>query len=183
MNARRTFVGFVVTGCLVVSTAVLLPTVGWSQDVKVENAMELLRRNAAKLGPPKIEGTDTVASKPVPALYFGSTKINNTVDLVDSVTMQASGSGLVAASEVNVTIFVKSGEEYVRVSTNVKKDDGTRAIGTTLDPKGKVIESIKKNEPFYGNVDVLGKPYVTGYEPIHDESDDVIGIYYVGYQK
>ena len=66
---------------------------------------------------------------------------------------------------------------------NVKKDDGSRAIGTILDPKGKVIASIQKNEAFYGEVDILGKPYITGYEPIRDQSKGVIGIYYVGYLK
>ena len=81
------------------------------------------------------------------------------------------------------TIFVKSGDDYVRVSTNVKKDDGSRAIGTILDPKGKAIASINKNEAFFGDVDILGKPYTTGYDPIHDASGAVIGIYYVGYMK
>ena len=45
------------------------------------------------------------------------------------------------------------------------------------------IASIQKNEPFYGEVDILGKPYITGYEPIRDQSKNVIGIYYVGYLK
>ena len=81
------------------------------------------------------------------------------------------------------TIFVASGNEFVRVSTNVKKDDGSRAIGTILDPKGKAIAAIQKGEAFYGDVDILGKPYTTGYEPIRDESKTVIGIYYVGYLK
>ena len=43
--------------------------------------------------------------------------------------------------------------------------------------------SIRKGEPFYGEVDILGKPYITGYEPILDSSKSVIGIYYVGYRK
>jgi hypothetical protein len=30
---------------------------------------------------------------------------------------------------------------------------------------------------------ILGKPYITGCEPIRDPSKNVIGIYYVGYQK
>jgi hypothetical protein len=100
--------------------------------------------------------------------------MNNNFDLVDAVVTQAGGTA---------TIFVKNGDEYVRVATNVKKDDGTRAIGTILDPKGKAIESIKKNEAFYGEVDILGKPYITGYDPIVDQSNAVIGIYYVGYLK
>ncbi len=175
MNARRDFVRFVVIGCLVVSAAVLLPSIGRSQEnTKVQDAMELLKSEAAKLGTPKIEGTDMAGSKQVPAIYFGTTKINNNFELVDSVVKQAGGTA---------TIFVKSGEEFVRVSTNVKRDDGTRAVGTILDPKGKVIGSIKKDESFFGDVDILGKPYVTGYEPIHNQSHDVIGIYYVGYLK
>ena len=129
---------------------------------------------ADERGPPKTEGTDIVAGKEVPAIYFGSTKINNNYDLVDEVVEQAGRTA---------TIFVKSGGEYVRVATNVKKDDGSRAIGTVLDPKGRVILSIQKNEAFYGEVDILGKPYITGYEPIRDQSKNVIGIYYVGYLK
>jgi hypothetical protein len=152
----------------------VLPGVGQAQDAKVKTAMDLLKSMADKLGPPKIEGTDTVAGKQVPAIYFGSTKMNNNFDLVDEVVKQAGGTA---------TIFVKSGDEYVRVATNVKKDDGSRAIGTILDPKGKAIESIKKNEAFYGEADILGKPYITGYDPIRDGSKNVIGIYYVGYLK
>ena len=79
------------------------------------------------------------------------------------------------------TLFVKAGDEYVRVTTNVKKDDGSRAIGTILDPSGPAIEKIKKGEAYYGEATILGKPYLTGYEPIRDASDNVIGIYYVGY--
>jgi len=77
--------------------------------------------------------------------------------------------------------FVKDGNDFVRVATNVKKDDGSRAIGTILDPTGPAIAMIKKGEPFYGEALILGKPYMTGYEPIRDGSNKVIGIYYVGY--
>ncbi len=173
MSLKQAVVGVLTIGCLI-SSAVLLPSVGHAQDVKVKAAMEILRSKAEKLGPPKIEGTDTVAGTQVPAIHFGSTKQNNDFALVDDVVKAAGGTA---------TIFVKSGDEFVRVATNVKRDDATRAIGTMLDPKGKAIESIKKNEAFYGDVDILGKPYTTGYEPIRDAAKNVIGIYYVGYLK
>jgi len=171
MNLKQAVVGILMAGCFM-GAIMVLPGVGEAQDAKVKTAMDLLKSMADKLGPPKIEGTDTVAGKQVPAIYFGSTKMNNNFDLVDEVVKQAGGTA---------TIFVKSGDEYIRVATNVKKDDGSRAIGTILDPKGKAIESIKKNEAFYGEVDILGKPYITGYDPIRDGSKNVIGIYYVGY--
>jgi len=85
---------------------------------------------------------------------------------------------------VSATLFVKTGDEYVRVSTNVPKPDGSgRATGTILDPKGKAIVAINKGEAFYGEVTILDVPYITGYEPIKDASGKVIGIYYVGYKK
>jgi predicted Zn-dependent protease len=141
---------------------------------KVMAAMALLQSEAAKLGPVKIEGTDVVAGKQVPAIYFGGTKVNNSFDLVDDVVKKAGGTA---------TIFVKSGDDYVRVATNVKKDDGSRAVGTVLDPNGRVIAEIRSSKAFYGDANILGKTYTTGYEPIRDAANNVVGIYYVGYVK
>ncbi len=141
---------------------------------KVKSSMTLLQSEAAKLGSPKVEGTDSVAGQQVPALYFGDTKVSNDFELVDEVVAKMGGTA---------TFFVKHGEDYVRVATNVKKDDGSRAVGTILDPKGKVIVNIRNNEPYYGEATILGKAYMTGYEPIRGSANDVIGIYYVGYLK
>ena len=183
MNIKQFAIG-ISTVALFIGSAPSLPTFGQQvqdanlpsasdvQDARVKTAMDLLESMANKLGSPKIQGTDLVAGDQVPAIYFGSTKINNNFDLVDDVVKQAQGTA---------TIFVKNGDKYVRVATNVKKDDGSRALGTLLDPNGKAIESIKKNRAFYGEVDILGKPYITGYKPILDASQNVIGIYYVGY--
>jgi methyl-accepting chemotaxis protein len=77
---------------------------------------------------------------------------------------------------------VRSGDDFVRVSTNVKRDDGARAVGTLLDPNGKAIVAIRAGKAFYGLVDILGNPYLTAYEPILDEQGQVIGIWYVGYK-
>src|SRR5215475_7572088 len=173
MQVRQIALVTLTFACLACA-AMLLAQVGQAQDAKVVTAMQLLESGANKLGPPKIDGTDAVAGKEVPAIYFGQTRMNNNFQLVDEVVNQAQGTA---------TIFVKHGDDYVRVATNVKKDDGSRAIGTILDPKGKAIESIRKGEPFYGEVDILGKPYITGYKPIQDSSQKVIGIYYVGYLK
>jgi hypothetical protein len=173
MSSKQSVVGILVAAALVLA-GLFAPSSGTAQEQRVKTAMELLKSMADKLGPPKIEGMDIVAGKQVPAIYFGSTKMNNNFSLVDEVVKESGGTA---------TIFVKNGEEFVRVATNVKKDDGSRAIGTILDPKGKAIASIQKDEAFYGEVDILGKPYVTGYEPIRDPSKGVVGIYYVGYLK
>ena len=174
MTVRHATIGFLAVAFISAASLMLVGSVR-AQDIdKVKAAMALLKSKAEKLGPAKLEGTDIVAGKTVPAVYFGAAKMNNNFDLVDEVVKEAGGTA---------TIFVKSGDEYVRVATNVKKDDGSRAIGTILDPNGKAIQSINKNEAFYGEVTILGKPYITGYEPMRDAANTVIGIYYVGYMK
>jgi len=173
MNRKSFIAGLLGASCFVASAA-LIPSTAYAQMDRVKASMEALKSNTAKLGAPKLGDKDAVAGKDVPALLFGTTKMNNSFDVVDAVVKEHGGTA---------TLFVKSGDEYVRVSTNVKKDDGSRAIGTILDPKGSAIGMIKKGEPYYGDATILGKPYVTGYDPIKDARGDVIGIYYVGYMK
>jgi hypothetical protein len=137
--------------------------------------MKTLKAMTAKLGPPRLEGNEAVGGKDAPALYFGKAKINNNFDIVDAVGMR-DGKGMTA------TLFAKSGDEYIRVSTSVPKPDGSgRAVGTVL--AGPALESIKQGKSYYGEVPILGTPYVTGYEPIMDSSGAQIGVYYVGYNK
>jgi hypothetical protein len=140
----------------------------------VDRSMAALIAGTERLGPPRLEGRDPVAGKDVPALYFGSTKMNNSFDLVDEVAREAGG----AAS-----LFVKSGDEFVRVSTNAKTGNGSRALGVLLDPKGPAIERIRRGEAYYGESFVKDAAYIAGYEPIRDASGKVIGIYATGYLK
>ena len=140
----------------------------------VNRSMAVLIAATETLGPPRLIGRDPVAGKDVPALYFGSTKMNNFFDVVDDVANKAGG----AAS-----LFVRSGNEFVRVATNAKKSDGSRALGVLLDPKGPAIEKIRRGEAYYGESFVLDTAYVAGYEPIRDPSGNVIGIYATGYVK
>jgi len=137
--------------------------------------METLKSMTAKLGAPKLEGKDAVGGKEAPALYFGTTKVNNNFDIVDAIGKE-DGKGMTAS------LFAKSGDEYIRVSTSVPKPDGSgRAVGTAL--AGPALESIKAGKAHYGEVPILGTPYVTGYEPMKDSSGAQIGAYYVGYKK
>jgi hypothetical protein len=165
---------FICGSSVVAATAMLMPSVSEAQMDKLKLSMTALHAKTAKLGEPRIEGSDPVAGKDVPALYFGKTKMNNFFDVVDEVVKEHGGTA---------TLFVKAGDEYVRIATNVKKDDGSRAIGTILDPNGPVIAVINKGDAYWGDATILGKPYVTAYDPIKDAASKVIGIYYVGFLK
>ncbi len=157
------------------ATLLLGPSTCNAQDARIMKSMATLKEQTTKLGGPKIEGKDLVGGKEAPALYFGSTKMNNNFTMVDEVAAE-DGRGMTA------TLFVKGGDEYIRVTTNVPRPDGSgRAIGTIL--AGPALEAIKAGKPYYGKVPILGTPYVTGYESIKDTSGEIIGIYYVGYSQ
>ena len=161
----------------------LMASAANAQEPRTATLMTTLKEKTAKLGAPKIEGTEAVGNKLVPVLYFGSTKMNDNFTLVDEVAKEG-GPGMA------VTLFVKAGlpleqhapiEEYIRVATTVRLPDGRRAVGTVLGPPA--LESIKAGHPFHGEVAVLGTQYITDYEPIKDASGQTIGAYFVGYKK
>ena len=136
-------------------------------------SLETLKSKSTRYGVASLEGTEDVAGKKVPVLMFGKKKINNSFDVVDDVKKSHGGTA---------TLFVKDGDEFIRVSTNVLKPDGTRGIGTPL-ARNKAYDSIMKGETFCGEVEILGKPYDTCYEPIKDAGGKTIGIFYVGFVK
>ncbi len=171
---RKQFIASLFAAGIFVTLCPFAQGVAMAQTDKVAAAMASLKAKTASLGAPRIDGKDVVAGKEVPALYFGATKMNNFFDVVDEVVKENGGTA---------TLFVRLGDDYVRIATNVKKDDGSRAIGTVLDAKGPAIAMIKTGKPYYGDAAILGKQYVTGYEPIKDAANNVIGIYYVGYLK
>jgi hypothetical protein len=80
------------------------------------------------------------------------------------------------------TLFVWDGSNFTRVSTNVLKPDGSRAIGTVLDPKGKAFAALSQGRPFSGVVDILGSPYTTSYVPMLDDQGKMVGAWYTGYR-
>jgi Cache 3/Cache 2 fusion domain len=162
----------------------LMASAANAQEPRTATSMTALKEKTAKLGAPKIEGTEAVGNKLVPVLYFGSTKMNDNFTLVDEVAKEG-GPGMA------VTLFVKAGipqaraaggDEYIRVATSVRLAYGIgRAVGTVMG--SPALDSIKAGEPYYGEVEVLGTPYITHYEPIKDASGETIGAYFVGYKK
>ena len=98
MNIKRIII-FSTVGSIVVAFFLLLPSAVRAEDTqKVQAAMTVLKSKAEKLGPAKIEGTDTVDGKTVPAIFFGAAKMNNNFALVDDVVSEVGGTA---------TIFVK----------------------------------------------------------------------------
>jgi methyl-accepting chemotaxis protein len=140
------------------------------EEVKI--GMASIKNEATKTGIPNIDGTIEFEGRTIPNLKLGKSEVTNNFTVVDKVKEIAGGTA---------TIFVNNNGEFLRISTNVINSSGERAIGTILDQNGKAIQKIKGKESYYGLVNILGKPYLTGYEPIFDNEYNVIGIWYTGY--
>jgi len=138
---------------------------------RVQNSMRLLKKMGAELGPARINGTVSVNGVSANNIYLGSSGQGNDFALVDGLTEIMNGTA---------TIFSKTGQDYIRIATNVIKND-KRAIGTKLSPTGKAIVNINNGRPYFGEVDILGNPFLTGYAPMFDSNGETIGIWYVGY--
>jgi hypothetical protein len=127
----------------------------------------------AKIGAARLEGTDRAGDKDVPALYFGERKINNNYDVVDAIRK---------AHTATATVFVKSGDEFVRVSTNVLTPEGKRGVGTQL-ARNAAYAAVVKGEQFCGPIDVLGTAFDACYNPLKDAKGQIIGVTYIGHKK
>lgn len=93
-----------------------------------------------------------------------------------------------AMMHTNVTIFQRMNDkgDMLRIATNVRKDDGTRAVGTFIpatNPNGtpnEVIKSVLSGKTFRGRAYVVNQWYLTAYEPLKDASGNIIGMIYSG---
>lgn len=111
-----------------------------------------------------------VGERTTPALHLGARTVNLDFSLVDRFTRETGGVA---------TIFVRDGEDFVRISTSLKKEDGSRAIGTALDKTHPAYQKILAGETYRGAARLFGHDYYTKYVPIR-ENNNVIGILFVG---
>jgi methyl-accepting chemotaxis protein len=79
------------------------------------------------------------------------------------------------------TIFEKKGEDFLGIATSLKKEDGSRALGTTLDRNHPAYPLLLKGETYIGKATLFGKDYMTKYVPVKDGSGNVIGVYFIGF--
>jgi len=82
----------------------------------------------------------------------------------------------------NATLFVydEASSQFVRRSTNVKKENGDRAVGTQLTADHPAQALLRRGEAYQGPAVLFGKSFMTSYFPISNPAGKVIGIVYVG---
>ena len=79
------------------------------------------------------------------------------------------------------TIFVTDDKGiFIRRTTNLKKENGERAVGTALAPDHPAQTPLKAAQPYYGPAMLFGRSFYTAYHPVVDAAGKVIGVLFIG---
>jgi methyl-accepting chemotaxis protein len=114
----------------------------------------------------------TVAGVQTPSLFLGSDLLNNDFDEVDEFKDTSGGVA---------TVFVRSGEDFIRISTSLTKQDGSRAIGTALDHQHPAYQRLLAGQSYVGRAVLFERSYMTQYTPVRDAAGKVIAVLFVGF--
>ncbi|MCK1787188.1 methyl-accepting chemotaxis protein [Pseudomonas sp. TNT11] len=113
-----------------------------------------------------------VAGVQTPSLYLGKVLLNNNFDGVDEFKQMSGGVA---------TVFVRSGDDFIRISTSLTKQDGSRAIGTVLDRQGPAYSRVVGGQTYIGRAVLFDRSYMTQYSPVRDASGKVIAVLFIGF--
>jgi len=152
----------VLSGMLFVVVKQTVETTTFDQTrAEVIHAEGMLHYLADQKGPPAIVHGQ---------LVFGRWVAYHNYALVDAV-LHATGA--------TATIFqLRADGTLVRVATNIKKANGTRAVGTIL--QGPAAAAFARGENYIGINPILGQPYVTEYDLIRNAAGQPVGVLYTG---
>ena len=109
-------------------------------------------------------------------ILYGGILLNRNYEIVDRVKeIVYKGEQYKGRDKGTATIF----QQDLRISTNVKNENGERAIGTRVSKE--VNEAVLvEGKPWIDRAFVVNDWYITAYEPIKNINDRIIGILYVG---
>jgi len=115
--------------------------------------------------------TVDIGGRQVPTLMVAGQALNLNFAVPDSFTERTGG---------NATVFAATGDDFVRVTTSVKKENGERAVGTALDKASPAYAALRAGRTYVGLAALFGKQFITQYEPVRDGAGKIVGALYVG---
>ena len=156
-----------------------------SPELAAQALMDVIPTPKAKPHKDKQESSGIMLKTAVPILddqgnflgvLLGGILINRNFEIVDKIKEVVHEGEVYKGREIGTaTIF----QGDLRISTNVKNEDGTRAISTLVSEE--VYDSVLSGGRRYvGEAFVVNALYISAYEPIRDIDNNIIGILYVG---
>ena len=141
----------------------VLVLIGVNQIISTQVAEKIISRDA-EMGYQLLEEEYSGNwSKRGNKLYKGETLINDNIKLVNQIKNITGGI---------ITVFAGD----TRIATNLKKSDGSRAVGTKISKKIKE-KVLDEGEIYSGESELMGKNHFTYYQPIENSQGEAIGIW------
>jgi methyl-accepting chemotaxis protein len=100
-------------------------------------------------------------------------KLNNNFTQVDEFAAKYGGVA---------TVFQFRDGDFYRIATSLKREDGTRAVGTNLGTSNPAFASLIKGQGFAGRANLFGFLYATQYQAIKDKNGKVVGAFFIGFE-
>ncbi len=156
-----------------------------SQELVNQVRMEIIPTPKSKARKDSIETSGMMIKSAVPifdetnsfiGILQGGILLNRNFDIVDKIKEVVHEKEVYEGRDIGTaTIF----QNDLRISTNVKNLDGTRAISSLVSEE--VYDKVLINgEKWIGRAFVVNTWYISAYEPIKDINGNIIGILYVG---
>lgn len=108
----------------------------------------------------------TVVMKDIPSSFANH-------DMIDTV-------GRISGETATIFRWDEKTKDFWRMTTNIVKPDGKRAVGTQLGEKSAAYPFVTAGKTYRGAAVILGNDYYTIYQPILSDTGSVIGILYAG---
>ncbi len=160
------------------STAMMVGAAYWSLSTEFEargrsdietNLRMLSLAFAETYGDAKVAIKDGIVSKAeIPAMP--EFKDHKTVDRTTSFV----------GGTATVFVYDDASKQFIRRTTNVKKENGDRAVGTQLALDHPAQSVVRSGQAYKGPAVLFGQRFITAYQPVLDAAGKVIGILYVG---
>ena len=111
-----------------------------------------------------------ISGNSVPTMSIDGQVITNNFSKVDSFTDKWGAPA---------TIFQRVDDDFLRVSTSLKKNDDTRAFGTWLGKGHPGYQTLMSGNSYVGYANLFGKHFITEYDPVV-QNGNVVAILFVG---
>ena len=145
---------------------------GSDKDLRIRTATLAKAFQSSLKGTFELETTTIdIKGQATPTLKLDKKTLNLDSPVVDRFTEM---------SNAVATVFAKSGDDFVRITTSLKNDKGERAVGTLLDRAHPGYKAALEGGSYTGLATLFGRQYMTQYDPIKDAQGKIVGLSFIG---
>ena len=156
-----------------------------SQNLADKAVIQLIQTPKARQRKEKQETSGMIIKAAAPILdydgnligiLYGGILLNRNYEIVDKIKDIVYRGETYKDKDIGTATIFQNG---LRISTNVRDENGNRAIGTRVSEE-VYNQVVLKGNPWIDRAFVVNDWYITAYEPIKNINNKIIGILYVG---